>query len=162
MLYRLALASLHFAGCFVVLATPTAFFSVLFTMVILTAWGVYGLAALNSMLVSRANAALLGTIASLIVACLCGFGPSLTQGREWVFFIWLQDIAYSRYAVEYWISEETKPYRDLFLVEDVTAATFGYTLDRPEYDIGLMFAIGFAERVLAFGALLLLARLNNR
>lgn len=35
-------------------------------------FGVYGLSALMSLLVDRANAALLGTIASLVVACMCG------------------------------------------------------------------------------------------
>ena len=44
---------------------------------------VYGLAAVTSMVVARENAALLGVIVSLIVACLCGYGPSLNQGREW-------------------------------------------------------------------------------
>lgn len=60
-----------------------------------------------SMIFNRANGALLGTIASLIVACLCGYGPSLAQGRQWSLdlgggnllgLITLQDISYSRWA----------------------------------------------------------------
>ena len=51
---------------------PTAGFATTFVMILGIFFGVYGLSALMSLLVDRANAALLGTIASLVVACMCG------------------------------------------------------------------------------------------
>jgi ABC-type multidrug transport system ATPase subunit len=130
-LYRLTLASLHFAGFFYLVALPTASFDAVMIMVWGMFFGVYGLSFIMSMLVTRANGALLGTIASLIVACLCGYGPSLNQGREWALnlgegqflgLITLQDMSYSRWANEIWVHAETLPYRDLFFVDAIPAS----------------------------------------
>jgi hypothetical protein len=114
------------------------------------------------MVVARANAALLGTILALIVACLCGFGPSLKQGREWGFLIFAQDAAYSRWATELWIHSETAEARRLFLVDDVTAETFGFTLRRPGFDVAMLAVIGIVLRVIAFAGLLGIARWAKR
>jgi len=85
-----------------------------------------------------------------------GFGPNLVQGREWGLIV-LQDLSYSRWANELWLHVETAPYRGLFLVEEVTAASFGYTLNRPITDIVVMLLLGIALRAVAFGLMLRLA-----
>ena len=156
-LYRLTLSALHFAGTFAFLARPTSNFGNTFVMVLGLFFGVYGLSTFMSMLVDRANAALLGTIASLVVACMCGFGPNLVQGREWG-LIFVQDLSYSRWANELFVDSETRPYRSLYYVDSISAALFGYTLDRPGYDMAMMFALGLFLRLLALVALVLLAR----
>jgi hypothetical protein len=123
-------------------------------------FGVYGLSTLMSLLVDRANAALLGTIASLVVACMCGFGPNLVQGREWGIIV-VQDLSYSRWANELFLHGETLHYRDLFMAEEVTASIFGYTLGRPMLDVVAMALIGILLRLVALGALLLLAKMSS-
>ena len=151
-LYRLLLASLHFSGFFAYLARPVSEFFYVFNFIFGAFFGVYGLATLMSMLVDRANAALLGTIASLIVASLCGYGPNLKQGKEWGISIF-QDLSYSRWVNELFIHAETLPYRTLFLAEEITAEIFGYSLNRPTYDIFMMAFIGILLRLVALLAL---------
>ena len=139
-LYRASLAALHFAGFFYLVALPTASFASVLGLVWGLFFGVYSLSFIVSMVVERANGALLGTIASLIVACLCGYGPSLTQGRKWAVdvgggnllgLITLQDLSYSRWATEIWIHAETLPYRGLFLVDQIPAGVSGVLPARP-------------------------------
>jgi len=156
-LYRLLLASLHFSGFFAYLARPVSEFYYVFNFIFGAFFGVYGLATLMSMLVDRANAALLGTIASLIVASLCGYGPNLKQGKEWGISIF-QDLSYSRWVNELFLHAETLPYRSMFLAEEITADIFGYSLNRPTYDIFMMAFIGLLLRFLALIALYSVAK----
>ena len=153
---RLTLAALHFSSAFTVLARPVSPFRAMFALAFGLFFGVYGLAIFMSMLVGRSNSALLGTIAGLIVACLCGFGPSLEQGREWG-LIYLQDLLYSRWGNEYFLDAELASYSTLFLTS-ITESNFGYTLGRASTDFLLMLASGLGLRVLAYLALLLVAR----
>ena len=108
---RLSLAALHFASCFYLVALPSASYASVLVLVWGLFFGVYGLSFMVSMVVSRANGALLGTIASLVLACLCGYGPTLTQAREWsvnlgggnfLGLITLVDMSYSRWASGEW------------------------------------------------------------
>ena len=122
---------------------------------------VYGLSAITSMLVARENAALLGVIVSLITACLNGYGPNLKQGREWGLIV-LQNLSFARWANELWFHTETLAYRDHFMAKDVSAAVWGYTLDRFAVDVTLMLVIGLAYRVVAFAFLVGLNRDRQR
>lgn len=122
---------------------------------------VYGLAAITSMLVKRENSALLGVIVSLIAACLNGYGPNLVQGRSWGVG-WVQDMSFARWANEAWFHTETLPYRDHFMAEEVSAATWGYTLNRFGTDVALMVVIGVLYRAVAFGLLIGLNREAQR
>lgn len=54
---------------------------------------------------------------------------------------------------------ETRPYRDLFMVDDVSAPFWGYTLDRVGLDLFYMFAIAMVYRAIAF---VLMVCLNRR
>ena len=111
-----------------------------------------------SMLVARENSALVGVIAALIASCLCGYGPSLVQGREWgVYFI--QFSSFARWAAEAFFHAETLAYRDHFMVLEVSAGIWGYTLDRFALDIGMMILLGLLMRVVAF---VLMVALNRK
>jgi hypothetical protein len=146
---RLFLASLHFASIFCLLALPTTPFSTFFLMTLGIFWGVYGLSMALSMIVNRSNAALLAVIGTLVMACMCGYGPNLVQGAKWGITP-IQSSSYSRWATELFMHSETLAYRDLFLVTEVSAFIFGYTMDRPGYDITMMFAISMVQRVVAY------------
>ena len=167
---RMTLAAAHFAGLFALLARPASSSSNIFIITWGSMYGVYGLATLTSMLVSRSNGALLGTIASLVLACLCGYGPNLNQGRDWgISFI--QDISYSRWIAEFMINSEVAAYRSIF-VDEIPAGAFGYTLDRPGIDIFMVILLGTLLRGGALVALVYIVakqplwssttRLNNK
>jgi len=149
MIYRLTLGSFHFAALFHCLAAPSSPFGVMFIIILSQYFAVYGLAAVTSMLVKRENSALLGVIVSLVAGVLCGFGPSLVQMRDWGVG-WVNDMSYSRWANEAWMHYETLPYRNMYMVEEVSAPLFGYTLDRFGYDIGMIMLIGLMYRVIAY------------
>ncbi len=158
---RLTLGAFHFVSIFHFLARPSTGFELLFINVWCQYFCVYGLSAITSMLVRRENAALLGVIISLIAACLNGYGPNLKQGREWG-LIFLQDLSFARWANEAWFHTETYAYRTHFMVQDVSAGVWGYTVDRFGVDITLMIFIGFAYRVVALGFLVGLNKERQR
>lgn len=158
-LYGLAIATLHFAAFFVYMAQPTASFDTMFAMSFGISFGVHGLGHLCSMFVSRSNAALLGVIASLIAATLCGYGPNLVVGAESGLIV-LQSLSYARWSSEYFMHVETLPYRAQFLVEEISAAAFGYELNRPAVDITMMIVLGLMYRLLAYIALHAVAKLG--
>lgn len=110
-----------------------------------------------SMIVKRENAALLAVIVSLVAGCLNGYGPSLKQFGSWNLGF-IPDMSYARWASEGFFHSETLPYRTLFLVEEVSAPLFGYTLDRFALDIGLACAIGIVYRIIAY---ILLIRIDR-
>lgn len=114
-----------------------------------------------SMLVKRENAALLAVIMSLIAGCLCGYGPSLNQFNNW-YLGWIPGMSYARWAVEGWFHAETLPYRDHFMVTEISAPLFGYTLDRFALDIATTVALGVAYRIVAYLLLILLNRSKQR
>ena len=119
---------------------------------------VYGLAALMSMLVTRENSALVGVIAALIASCLCGYGPSLVQGRQWNLYF-LQFLSFARWGAEAFFHAETYAYRNHFMVLEVSAGIWGYTLDRFSLDIFMMILLGLGMRAVAF---LLMIGLNRK
>ena len=90
------------------------------------------------------------------MATLCGYGPSLVQWRDW-HLGWFLDLSYARWAVEALFHAETVVYREHYMVAEVSAPLFGYTLDRFALDIFLLVVIGVAYRVIAYFAL---TRLN--
>ncbi len=206
---RVAADGLHFTALFVVFAHPFTSFGELYSIVVLEYLAVYGLSAMMGMVVPRENAALLAVIVAIIAGVLCGFGPSIVQGRTWGIG-WLQDVravaslkrpqlalvltqaectpadscarssclrtpppslspplrfpwpsqtSYARWGNEAFFTMETKPYRALFMVDEVSAPFWGYTLDRVALDLFFMFAIAMAYRAVAF---VLMVCLNRR
>ena len=92
---------------------------------------------------------------------LCGFGPSLAQART-NGFEWILDSSWARWAAEGWFYSETKWYRDVFMVDEVSAPLFGYTMDRFGWDCFMCILIGAMYRVIAAVLLLGLNRERQR
>ena len=90
------------------------------------------------------------------MATLSGYGPSLVQWRDW-YLGWFLSTSYARWAVEAFFDAETRVYREHYMVAEVSAPLFGYTLDRFALDIFLLAVIGTVYRVAAY---FLLTRLN--
>lgn len=159
--YRFTFGALHFAGLFMVLASPITEFGTFYGLVWIQFFAVYGLAAMVSMIVKRENAALLAVIVSLIAGCMCGYGPSLAQMNDWGLG-WVLDLSFARWAAEAWFHCETAPYRHVYMVKEVSAMLFGYTVDRLPLDIGLTILIGTVYRVVAYFGLVLINRDKQR
>jgi hypothetical protein len=81
--YRIILAGLHFSAIFVYLATPVISFWVLFGIITLFYFGVFGLSAFVSMIVKRQHSVLLAVVISMFSAVFCGYGPTLQDARRW-------------------------------------------------------------------------------
>ncbi|KAJ1546610.1 hypothetical protein HK405_006988 [Cladochytrium tenue] len=156
-LYRSLLAALHFAAIFTWLAAPASDFALIFGVVSMLFFCVYGLAAIVSMLVRRENAALLAVVACLFAAVICGYGPTITNARQWkVSFVW--DISFNRWAAEAFVTRELEVYSSIYKLS-ATADEFGYALDgnvaRP---LGYMCLLGVAFRAVAFVLMVVLDR----
>jgi hypothetical protein len=80
---------------------------------------------------------------------LNGYGPNLHQGEQW-HVGWLQQISFSRWAAEGFFHAETLPYRNHYMVTEVSAGIWGYTLDRFSFDIFMMILLGLVERAVAY------------
>jgi hypothetical protein len=114
-----------------------------------------------SMVVKRENSSLLAVIVSMIVGCLCGYGPSIKQFSGWG-LDFVPQLSYARWGVEAWFHAESLPYREHFMVAEISAPAFGYTLDRYDLDIGICVAMGTAYRVIAYILLIALNRDKQR
>jgi ABC-type multidrug transport system ATPase subunit len=152
---RFTVSSLHFVAVYMILAVPTfPNTHTMYSIIFLTFWCVYGVAAFVSCLVSRANANLLAVIFCIFSASLNGFGPSLLDARDWgIGFVF--DLSYSRWATEAMLSFSVMPLEHIYMIRD---DPYGYTLGREGLDLGVMFLIGLMFRVGAYAALKLVNR----
>ena len=108
------------------------------------------------MLVRRENASLLAVVVCLFAGVFSGFGPSLTNAREWgIIFIWY--LSYGTWGSEALYAGELETYSKFYMTS-VGADAFGYDLGRFSFDIGMMIILGFAYRMVAFVLLLLTHR----
>ncbi|TPX55433.1 hypothetical protein PhCBS80983_g05319 [Powellomyces hirtus] len=154
--YRFIISSLHFTATYVFLAKPQSDFATQFLTMMLLFYGVYGMAALVSMITSRQNANLMAVIVCLFASIFCGFGPSIKDAKSWgIIFIW--QLSYNRWAAEVLFTEYLIPFRGVYDIDAVAEST-GYTLDRVGYDIGMIVLLGAVWRVLAFFCMILLNR----
>eukprot|EP00455_Lapot_gusevi_P045021 TRINITY_DN5716_c0_g1_i5.p1 TRINITY_DN5716_c0_g1~~TRINITY_DN5716_c0_g1_i5.p1 ORF type:complete len:859 (+),score=112.28 TRINITY_DN5716_c0_g1_i5:76-2652(+) len=156
-MYRLTSVSFHFSAVFYLLASPIAEYWQIFLIIWMEFFGVYGLAAVISMLVKRENAALLAVVITLFAGVFCGYGPSLKDSRQ-MGYDFLMEASYARWGSEALYHLETAPFTHIFRVHEVSAPIFGYTLDRFGFDIGMMCLIGMIYRLVAY---LLLIGLNR-
>nr|KAJ3411035.1 hypothetical protein HK105_002739 [Polyrhizophydium stewartii] len=128
-------------------------------MILLFFFGVYGMSAVVSMLVPRENASLLGVVVCLFAAVFCGYGPSLTQARNWgVFFIWA--LSFNMWGCEAQYSSTVQIYAHVYDVNVMNY--FGYTLDRVAVDFVSAFVIGIGWRMIAFVLMILMNREKQR
>ncbi|KAL2916645.1 hypothetical protein HK105_203757 [Polyrhizophydium stewartii] len=158
--YRIVLSSLHFTALFYFLSRPLMPFDHEFVVVFLSFFGVYGAAAIVSMVVRRENAGLLSVVANLFAGVFCGYGPTLADAKNWnLLFIW--ELSFNKWGAEAMFSDSIWPYRDVYMI-DLTAKTFGYTMNRFSVDVAMMFAIGVAWRIIAFVLMIVMNRDKQR
>ncbi|KAL2918456.1 hypothetical protein HK105_201857 [Polyrhizophydium stewartii] len=158
--YRITLSSLHFVALYRFLAHPAMTLENEFVVILLTFFGVYGAAAIVSMLVRRENAGLLSVVVNLFAAVFCGYGPTLLDAKSWgIIFIW--ELSFNKWGAEALYSEALAPYRGIYMV-DFSAEQLGYTLDRFGFDVAMMLAIGVAWRVVGFVLMIALNRDKQR
>ncbi|KAI8896888.1 hypothetical protein BC833DRAFT_553259 [Globomyces pollinis-pini] len=147
-LYRIFLASLHFASILYLLAAPQIPFWVQFSMIGLMFFGVYGVASVVSMIVSRENSTLLAVVISLFAAIFCGYGPTLHDARKWNMY-WLWAIQFNMWGCEAQFSETLSVYEHIYDSAQ-SNLPFGYTLNRTKTDFLVMILIGVIWRAFGF------------
>ncbi|TPX72646.1 hypothetical protein SpCBS45565_g00404 [Spizellomyces sp. 'palustris'] len=159
-LYRFILSSLHFTAIYVFFATPMVRFGPQFLIILLQFWGVYGLAAIVSMVVKKENANLLAVICCLFAAVFCGYGPNLKMAKDWkILFIW--EISFNKWAAEALYSESVTPYEGIYDIQS-PADMQGYTIGQVGLDLGMIIVIGVVQRLIAFGLMVGLNRDKQR
>ncbi|KAI9229623.1 MAG: hypothetical protein DHS80DRAFT_13664 [Piptocephalis tieghemiana] len=155
-IYRISLGALHYTAFYHTISRTDPALSIIFPLVLLQFFCVYGVSEIISIIVSRANGPLLASILCLILSVFNGYGPNLHETSDWR-LQWIWEMSYTRWFAEAYFFKYVEPYRGLYLV-DVSADYYGYTLDRYGMDITLTFVIGVILRIIGYAAL----RLTNR
>ncbi|KAJ3232663.1 hypothetical protein HDU81_002813 [Chytriomyces hyalinus] len=159
-IFRQALTALHFTGCFLYFAKPNIDPFIMFLIVLLQFWGVYGIACIVSLIVRRENASILSVVICLVLSVLCGYGPTLTDASQHGYGF-LNEISFNKWASEAFYSSCITVYRGVFDV-DLMTRSWGYTLDRVGLDLVMCFLIGLGLRVLGYLLLIGLHRDKQR
>lgn len=119
-----------------------------YAAILLQFFGVYGLAAIISMLVRRENTTLLAVVCCLFAAVFCGVGPTLDKAKGWgILFIW--EMSFNKWAVEAQFSEYVQPYVGVYETK-MSAANYGYTLNQVNKDFLMCLIIGIVQRIIAY------------
>ena len=155
--YRILIAALHFTAVYHCMARPMMAFDHQLLMVGLNFYGVYGLAAIISMLAPRENAAIVAVIAGLETAVFCGFAPTIKQADSWHMSLLLM-FSYNRWTAEAQYSDIISTYSQVYIT-DGELLKYGFTLNRVEYDFAMAALIGTGSRVIA---LLLMIYINRQ
>lgn len=159
--YRFVIAALHFTSFFHFFASPNMEFGKMYLIHLFVFFCVYGVSYTVSMLVRRENASMSAVCLMVIFAVLCGGGPSITDMRK-IGLVWILDISYARWAAEAWYSYELLIFDGVYEIRNISAAIFGYSLQRYFFDIFMLFVIGMAWRIIGFVLLIGLNRQKQR
>ncbi|KAI8833436.1 hypothetical protein BJ741DRAFT_535436 [Chytriomyces cf. hyalinus JEL632] len=147
-LYRVALAALHFTGVYVLFSKPTFSLVDQYVLIFLNFLCIYGIAAVISMITRRENASLLTVVLGLLCAIFDGFAPSLRDARkagvEFLFAIFP-----NRYAAEAQYSLSLGVYSHIYDLQYATEY-FGYELNKTARNMFVMVALALGYRVLGF------------
>ncbi|KAF7197039.1 ABC transporter G family member 25 [Pseudocercospora fuligena] len=157
---RIGLSSFHFTVFLGVLATPLISFPKMYAANLAYFWCIYGLASIISMFVKRENGPLLAVLASLIIGVLGGVAPPLSKVKTWN-MEWFWRLSPGVWFTEAYFSENLEPLAYLYKV-DFAAKSVGFTLHQYALDVGVLFAIGAAYRVVAYFGLILINRKKQR
>jgi hypothetical protein len=120
--YRIILSALHFTMIYHILAMPLISFGNMLSMIILTFYAVYGLAAAISMVLAREDAPLLAVVASLFAAVFGGYVESLPD--------FIKKISYAFWASEAMFDQNVRPFRGIYQVDEIDAPLWNYTCKR--------------------------------
>ncbi len=148
-LYRIALAALHFVIMLYVVGMPMQSLGRIYLICFGIYFAVYGLGSLISMIFDRKDAPLTAVIATLIAAIMSGF---IT------FFPYqLKAISYAFWSSEAYYAGEVAPFRSIYDI-DASSAAWDYNINRFTMDIGLMICLGVGYRIISFILMVLLRR----
>ncbi|KAJ3407929.1 hypothetical protein CcCBS67573_g00435 [Chytriomyces confervae] len=146
--YRIVLASAHFAGFYVFFAQPPIGVGYQWSLIFLNFFGVYGMGMIISMLVRRENAPLIAVTIALISEVLCGFGPSLTDATKGG-YVFLYNIGVNRWMAEAQYALWATPYLSTVDAEDISGWV-GYEFGNTTKNLLIMFGLGLVYRAIAY------------
>ncbi|KAJ3324504.1 hypothetical protein HDV06_006915 [Boothiomyces sp. JEL0866] len=148
---RIMLSSLHMIGIFYFYIAPATSFVYMYFMIMLTYFGIYGLATIISVTQKRESQAILSTLAGFIPAFFSGRDPRIPGANIFVQF--MLSISYNRWGTELFYSGEVSPMRNIYQVDQISQPIFGYTLGREVFDLMMMLIIGIALRLIGYIAI---------
>ncbi|KAL5385608.1 hypothetical protein DPSP01_004721 [Paraphaeosphaeria sporulosa] len=157
---RMALSSLHFTSFYAILATPSINFWLLYVLVLLYFYCVYGLASAVSVAVKRENGALLAMILCLIIGAFGGYAPMLSNVQSW-HLEWLWRMCPGTWLTEAYFDLVLKRVEHLYDVHAAAAWT-GFSLGRTSLDVLMILVIGTFYRALTFVGLVYFDRDKQR
>lgn len=157
---RIILSSLHFTILFMYLATPRISWGAAFIANLLYFHCIYGLSSCVSMVTRREDGPLIATMASLVLGIISGVKPTLRKVNGW-HMTWLWRMSPGTWLAEAYFTEDITPYRYLYQIHDAASAT-GFKLGHYSLDLVVLFVLGTAYRVIAFGALRLFNRRSHK
>ena len=157
---RIVLSNLHFTMPFMYLATPRISWGAAFTANLLYFYCIYGLASCVSMVTKRENGPLIATMVSLTVGIISGVKPTLHTVGVW-HMSWLWRSSPGTWLSEAYFAENVAPFRYLYQI-DLAALGTGYSLDGFGLDLAILFLLGTAYRLIAFGLLRVFNRSTGR
>ncbi|GAB5357087.1 hypothetical protein AAMO2058_000344200 [Amorphochlora amoebiformis] len=133
--------------------SSTQFISLLdwFALNISLSWASSGVGTLLSLAVSRDSTYLVSIVLSLFFGAFSGLYPryaDLGQAK------WIWDLSYARWSSEAVYTLYTKPFEEQGQDIQRGANEFGYTIGRFSYDLGVLWALGFAFRVVTASLLI--------
>ena len=157
---RMILSSLHFTIPFMYLAAPEISWGAAFVANLLYFYCIYGLSSCVSMVTKREDGPLIATMTSLTAGLVSGVKPSLYTVAGW-HMTWLWRASPGTWLAEAYFTENVTPYGYLYQINQAASAT-GFRLGRFGLDLAVMFLLGTAYRVAAFGMLRLFNRSTSR
>ncbi|ORY50030.1 hypothetical protein BCR33DRAFT_847262 [Rhizoclosmatium globosum] len=149
---RIVFSSAHFFALYYYLAQPPIAIGIQFALLFLNFFGIYGMGMFISMIISQQNAPLIAVTVGLISEVLCGFGPSLSTATA-DGYVFILNIGLNRWAAEAQFWEWAKPYEKVF-DEYLLSYSYGYQKGNTVKNMIIMFALGFAYRLIAYVFLL--------
>ncbi|KAJ3315090.1 hypothetical protein HDV04_004231 [Boothiomyces sp. JEL0838] len=148
---RMMLSSLHMIAIFYYYIAPATSFLYMYLMIMLTYFGIYGLASIVSVTQKRESQAILSTLAGFIPAFFSGRDPRIPGANIFVQF--MLSISYNRWGTELFYSGELSPMKTIYQVDQISQPIFGYTLGREGFDLLMMITIGVVLRIIGFIAI---------
>ncbi|KAJ2998066.1 hypothetical protein HDV02_004891 [Globomyces sp. JEL0801] len=149
---RILMSSLHFTGVWYALVNPRISFLNMYCMIFFNYYCVWGISAVVSVMARQRSHAILATTISVLPALYCGSSPLLSEDSSVNRAI--LNLSFNRYAAEFFYSLELDNYKDVYQIDTVSAKYSGYTLNRPYFDLLVMFGFGTFLRTLSYFALI--------
>jgi hypothetical protein len=128
----------------------------MYLVVLVTYFGMYGLAAVVSMLVEREDAPLMAAVCGLFHAVTAGSGVTINDARKYN-LAWIFELSYNRWATEALYTDSVSPFAHVYDIQN-SANLWGFRLDRFVFDIVMGIFCGIGWRIFAY---ILISYLNK-